>query len=876
MIKNNYEVIFVKKRILAALMSASMIIGTMPTAFAASDITGHWSEKYIKYLNEQGVINPSAQTGNYTPDATISRAEFIRYINRAFHFTEKAEINYTDVKDDAWYYPEIQIAEKYGYINGVGNNKMDPDGDVTREQAATIIGRLYKTTTADAVTPSQLSFTDKNKISTWSAGYIYEAVKKGYITGYPEGDFKPQNTIRRSEIAKILYSYLGNSLSEEGAEYTGADFRNDVENVTISESCTLSNAEVGGDLYITEGLGSDKVTLKNVSMTGTLIISGGNVTLENVDAPTIIIGSSMNRLVEVTATGNTNVSLTQIQSTASIKESALNVSAGGFSDASISGGSSTSVTIDGKLWTLDVLSNTSVTLSTTSEINTLNMKAAGNVGGYGKINQANISANGSNFSITPNSYKLSGGISATINGNVVKSETAVSITPDKLTWDKGTQQTQDYFEFTLSQDPKTLEKIELEGKILTVGTDYRTTEKGIRLYSTFLKSISTEGNYVLDLTFSGGAKAKLNITISDSYKNTVTPTSAVFDKNPASANNGSIYFTIASAKGVLLNNITVSGKTLTMGNDYVYQSSTGVVELKSSYLNSKSIGTLNITFNMSKNNAVTAQITIKDSTPVNSLSSTQVDFDANEQSTEYGDVSVKLNAVNNAVLKRIVAVGTDKVLDEGWHYTISSSGDILINKSALASLASDSRSYIDLRFEMSEGVNPVLRVNYVTTYAVRVSITDDLGSAVKNASVNIAPQDSTDDTASKAQEKISDSSGIATFYVKKGNYTITVSGTNFEKVTKNVNISYAQSVNMNVALEETIKIAVTESSGAYISGAVVTLDNKTVTTGADGMASFTVKRGVHTLTVTANGYSTYSNRNFEVTSSITQRVKMSR
>ena len=65
-------------------------------------------------------------------------------------------------------------------------------------------------------------------------------------------------------------------------------------------------------------------------MTGTLIISGGNVTLENVDAPTIIIGSSMNRLVEVTATGNTNVSLTQIQSTASIKESALNVSAGGL------------------------------------------------------------------------------------------------------------------------------------------------------------------------------------------------------------------------------------------------------------------------------------------------------------------------------------------------------------------------------------------------------------------------------------------------------------------------------------------------------------------------------------------------------------------
>ena len=876
MIKNNYEVIFVKKRILAALMSASMIIGTMSTAFAASDITGHWSEKYIKYLNEQGVINPNAQTGNYTPDATISRAEFIRYINRAFHFTEKAEINYTDVKDDAWYYPEIQIAEKYGYINGVGNNKMDPDGDVTREQAATIIGRLYKTTTADTVAPNQLSFTDKNKISTWSAGYIYEAVKKGYITGYPEGDFKPQNTIRRSEIAKILYSYLGNSLSEEGAEYTGADFRNDVENVTISESCTLSNAEVGGDLYITEGLGSDKVTLKNVSMTGTLIISGGNVTLENVDAPTIIIGSSMNRLVEVTATGNTNVSLTQIQSTASIKESGLDVSAGGFSDASISGGSSNPVTIDGKLWTLDVLSNTSVTLSTTSEINTLNMKAAGNVGGYGKINQANITANGSSFSITPSNYTLGQGITTTINGETIKSEIAVTITPNRFIWDKGQKFQSDSYDFELSSSPSTLQKVEMDGKILKQGTDYTTTANGIRFYKTFFNGISTQGNYIVELTFTGGAKAKLSLTIQDSSKNTITPTSAVFDKNPSSTENRNVSFSITCESGVSLNNITVSGKTLTMGDHYVYQQSTGTVEILSSYLNTKSNGTLNLTFNMSKNNSMTAQITIKDTTPVNSLSVTSADFDANTESTNYSDLSVKLNATNDSTLKQITAVGTDKVLDNVWHYTISDAGDVVINRSVLSSLASDGRSYIDLKFEMSSGVSPILRVNFVTTCAVRVTVNDDLGSPVRNATISIAPQNNDDETLSKQQEKLSDSAGVATFYVKKGNYTVTVIGDNFQTVTKNINVSYAQSVGMDVELEEVIKLAITESSGAYISGAVVMLDNQTATTGADGMVSFKVKRGIHKITVTASGYSSYVNTAFQIESSTTQRITLSR
>lgn len=864
-----------KKRIIAAVISASLIIGIMPSAFAVSDITGHWAEKYIEYLDKEGVINPNAQTGNYSPDSVITRAEFMRYVNRAFHFTEKAEINYSDVNKNDWYYETVQIAEKYGYINGVGNNKMNPNGDITREQAATIIGRLYKTTTADAVTPSQLSFTDKDKINTWSAGYIYDAVQKGYITGYPDGSFKPQNTIKRSEISRILYSYLGNSLSEEGAEYTGSDFRNDVENVTISEGCTLSNADVGGDLYITEGLGSDEdVTLKNVSMTGTLIISGGNVTLENVDAPKVIISSSMNRLVQVTTTGKTNIALTDVQSTAALKESNLDVSAGGFSDVNVSGGAATTVTLDGKLWTLNVLGNTSVTLSSTAEINTLNMKAAGNIGGYGKISQANISANGSNIAISPDSYQLAGGISATINGTLIKSQTAVGITPSQLSWDKGQTSSADYFDFTLSVSPSALEKIELEGKMLTQGTDYRITDTGIRIYKSFLNSISTEGNYALDLTFSGGSKAKLTLNVTDSSKNTLTPTSAVFDKNPASANSGNLTFTISSSVGVLLNNVTVSGKALVLGQDYTYDNSTGVVQIKSSYLNTKSNGTLNVTFNMSKSNSLLAQITIKDTTPVNSLSATQMDFDSNSESSDYGDLSVKLNAVDGAKLQQITAVGTDKVLVEGWQYTISDNGDVLINRSALSSLASDGRSYVDLRFEMSEGVKPVLRVNYVTTYAVRVAVTDDLGTPVRNASVSIAPQ-TTGENSSNAQEKLSDSSGIATFYVKKGTYNINVSGTNFETVSQSLNVSYAQSVNMKVELIETVKIAITETSGAYINGAVVTLDNQTATTGADGMVSFKVKRGIHSITVVASGYSTYSNRSFEISSSATQRITMS-
>ena len=74
----------------------------------------------------------------------------MRYINRAFGFTEKADISFSDVNSSDVFYETVQIAVKQGYINGVGNNRMAPEGTLTREQAATILGRLHKyTPTAD-------------------------------------------------------------------------------------------------------------------------------------------------------------------------------------------------------------------------------------------------------------------------------------------------------------------------------------------------------------------------------------------------------------------------------------------------------------------------------------------------------------------------------------------------------------------------------------------------------------------------------------------------------------------------------------------------------------------------------------------------------
>ena len=82
------------KRTLSCLLLLAMLCISAPLASATDDITGHWAETYLREMSAHNIIK-STSSGSFTPGAVISRAEFMRYINRAFGFTEKASINFS-------------------------------------------------------------------------------------------------------------------------------------------------------------------------------------------------------------------------------------------------------------------------------------------------------------------------------------------------------------------------------------------------------------------------------------------------------------------------------------------------------------------------------------------------------------------------------------------------------------------------------------------------------------------------------------------------------------------------------------------------------------------------------------------------------------
>lgn len=865
------------KKLVSAILSATLLLASCPVAFAASDIENHWAKQYISYLSDLKVMNPSAE-GEYKPGQTVRRDEFMRYLNRAFGFTEKAQISFTDVpatdKSGAtmWNYEPVQIAVAHGYINGVGNNKMDPAGLVTREQAATIIGRLHKMTPKSSA--SSVTFTDKAKIQSWSMDYIGEAVQAGYLVGYPDGSFKPQGTITRAEMAKILYSYMGTSLDTAGGTYTGNDLRADTKNVSISNGCTLSNAAIKGDLYITEGVMNQSVTLQNVTVDGNIIVSGGAVTLDGVTANKMVVSTPLALTPSVTATGNTNIGVTEVQTSCLLDERNLDVSAGGIADITVSGTKNPSISLDAVVWDITADGPASISTTSATAINTLTAKAKVDVTGAGSLQKAVLNASGCSLSMEPVTLELGSGVTATIAGETTSSANSVTVTPGTLSFDVSEASKLDYYmDFKLSGDPEAIAKLSANDKALTENSDYRTTDDGFRLYQKFLTSLK-EGAHHLTILMDDGSRGVLTITVTDASKNYIDPATATFNRYQNSLDYANVSVTLQLAKGVTLTSIKFDGATLDRGSDYTYNASSGTVVLQRTMLEKKSTGSYTLTFNVSNGNSPTLKLNIEDSSPKNAVAPTSVDFDANSAATEYQDVTVELQGVDGAQLKSIKC--GDKTLQEDWQYKLSGSS-VILSKAALADLAKNDANYANLIFVMSAGDNPTLRVNFVTTYPVKVTLVDDLKKPIEGADITLAPSgESASDGGTPLQTRTTSSEGVATFYVKRGTYVATAANDKFEQtVTQKVNVSTGQTLTLTASIMETVNIYVTSSTGANLEGATVALGGQTVTTGKDGLASFSVKRGTYTARVACAGYKTES-KTLTVDKATTERIKLSK
>lgn len=111
---------------------------------------------------------------------------------------------FTDVSANDWFFNEVNYACENGLMNGVGGEKFDPNGTMTRAMIVTVLHRL--SSEEDAVAPC--GFADVKSGSYYEKAVAW-AAEHGIVTGYSETAFGPNDPITREQMAAILYRYAG-------------------------------------------------------------------------------------------------------------------------------------------------------------------------------------------------------------------------------------------------------------------------------------------------------------------------------------------------------------------------------------------------------------------------------------------------------------------------------------------------------------------------------------------------------------------------------------------------------------------------------------------------------------------------------------------
>ncbi len=190
-----------RKRMIATGLAVSITLGSVQTlkVFASSDISDNYFAKaqIDKFISE-GIIK-GYPDGTFKPNNSITRAEFVKIINKAFGFTKVGTKSFKDIKEDAWYTNDIKIAVEKGYINGFEDNTFRPNEEITREQMAKILGVILNIS-GDGKT----DFLDDSKIAPWAKKYVDGLADAKLISGYPDKTFNPKGNATRGESVSVI------------------------------------------------------------------------------------------------------------------------------------------------------------------------------------------------------------------------------------------------------------------------------------------------------------------------------------------------------------------------------------------------------------------------------------------------------------------------------------------------------------------------------------------------------------------------------------------------------------------------------------------------------------------------------------------------
>lgn len=178
-----------------------------------SDISDAYAKAYIEALASKGLYD-WIDGEKFNPGRNITRAEFLYLLINALDLHAEKNGTFSDVSLNDFYCEAAQTAKKLGISNGIGDNMLGPDQDITRQDMATLVVRALKA--AEWKLPQSSAsdlarFKDAGAVSDYARESMAVLVKSGIIVGY-DNSLYPRGKFDMQQAATIIYRLYNEGL----------------------------------------------------------------------------------------------------------------------------------------------------------------------------------------------------------------------------------------------------------------------------------------------------------------------------------------------------------------------------------------------------------------------------------------------------------------------------------------------------------------------------------------------------------------------------------------------------------------------------------------------------------------------------------------
>ena len=171
-----------------------------------NDASGKWYEAAANEMGSRKIIQ-GRSAFIFDGGASITRAEFAAILIRALGLPADGTSSFSDVPATAWYTGTVATAVQYGLVAGKGENRFDPNANITRQEAMLMLQRAASLTEFSGTSSALDGFADADSISSWAEDAAKWSVGSGLIQGV-NGKLNPTANITRAESAVIILRLL--------------------------------------------------------------------------------------------------------------------------------------------------------------------------------------------------------------------------------------------------------------------------------------------------------------------------------------------------------------------------------------------------------------------------------------------------------------------------------------------------------------------------------------------------------------------------------------------------------------------------------------------------------------------------------------------